>query len=264
MTQQAILNQYSKHAPHVQEMIDPMLSVGIAGIYYVRIYSDGSIINLANNAYWTDFYYKQLETGQYQHQHIADQLFTYSGVSLWALNEANPIWQDAKQYFGYHNGVMICENQANFRETIGFYSAEDDSIMNHFYVNQIDTLKKMKRYFTVQAHELIQQAEEERQLYQHSLLPPFELESESTVQPLDANPFQKSMCLIHKQTLQPIQLSPQRSKCLSYLMTGISAREIAVKMNLSAKTVEHYIEFLRKSLGCRTSKDLILSYANQV
>lgn len=73
-----------------------------------------------------------------------------------------------------------------------------------------------------------------------------------------------SVCLLHKNTLLPIHLSPQRSQCLLYLAQGKSIKEIASVMNLAPKTIEHYLELLRKELGCRSSKELIVAYADQL
>lgn len=260
------LYPYVKHASSVKDIITPMSTVGIAGLFYVRIYPNGTIINLANNADWSEFYFKQLETTRYQSKDINDQCFTYDGISLWTFNAANPIWQDAKQYFGYSNGVLICENHTHFREVIGFYSAEDEQRMNHFYVNQIDKLKKLKQSFIFQAQELIAQAESERQIWQHAVFPEYSLDlSETPGQNLNSSRVhQELLVVIHKETRTPIKLSPQRSRCLYYLLQGKSCQKIADTMQLSPKTVEHYLEILRKELGCSSSKELIIHYAHQI
>lgn len=70
--------------------------------------------------------------------------------------------------------------------------------------------------------------------------------------------------VIHKHLHMPIHLSPQQSKCLLLLMKGKSAKEIASKMKLSRRTIEHYIEKLRKQLGCGTTKELIAFYSEQL
>lgn len=256
------LSAYTKHAPSVREIIAPMHAVGVAGMFYVRIYNDGTIINLANNADWTDFYFKRLTQGQYLQQDIIDQFFTYSGVSLWALNEASPIWKDAKHYFGYSNGVSICEDYANFREVIGFYSSDDDQKMNHFYVNQIDTLKRMKQYFMLQSQEVIRLAEDERHAMHYAIFP--KIEPHFDAQSLDCFNKPQSIVLIHKDSGMPVNITPQRGKCLVHLLRGQSMQEIAANLQLSPKTVEHYLEMLRKELGCCSSKELILHYAHQI
>lgn len=70
--------------------------------------------------------------------------------------------------------------------------------------------------------------------------------------------------VIHKNSNLPIYLSSQRSQCLLHLLQGKSIKKIAFDMNLSFKTVEHYLEILRKELGCRSSKELIAHYCSQL
>lgn len=255
---------YIKHASSVGEIIAPVHSMGVSGIFYARIYPDGTIINLANNADWSAFYFKQLAIGQYQHQNIIDQLFNYSGVSLWALNEENPIWQDAKQYFGYSSGVSICEEHAKFREVVGFYSEQDEKKMNHFYINQIDTLKRMKRFFILQAEELINSAEKERQTLNQQVYPKLESLSESINLNNTSSQTEQTISVLHCNTGALIALPSQRGNCLVNLLQGKSIKEIATSMQLSPKTIEHYLAILRKELGCRSSKELILNYLQQV
>lgn len=70
--------------------------------------------------------------------------------------------------------------------------------------------------------------------------------------------------IIHKQSDIPIYLSRQQSICLALLMQGKTAKEIAIHMNLSFRTVQHYFERIRKILGCVSNKALIISYGDQV
>ncbi|MDF1758169.1 MAG: LuxR C-terminal-related transcriptional regulator [Legionellaceae bacterium] len=72
------------------------------------------------------------------------------------------------------------------------------------------------------------------------------------------------LCLIHKITGLPIHLPLQRSLCLLHYLSGKTIKSIAKEMQLSPRTVEHYIEILRKELGCRTSKELLLYYSHQI
>lgn len=68
----------------------------------------------------------------------------------------------------------------------------------------------------------------------------------------------------HRNTNHVMHLSPQRSQCLHYLMIGNSAKEIAQLMNLSPRTVQFYLGLLREELGCKSSKELIIHYYDQV
>lgn len=70
--------------------------------------------------------------------------------------------------------------------------------------------------------------------------------------------------LIHKDSKIPIFLAKQQSVCLVLLMQGKSAKEIALAMGLSHRTVQHYVERVRYILGCSSNKELIIAYGNQV
>lgn len=56
-------------------------------------------------------------------------------------------------------------------------------------------------------------------------------------------------------------LSPQQTKCLSLLIKGMSSKEIALEMQLSHRTIEHYILAMRAKLNCKNIKELIARYS---
>lgn len=70
--------------------------------------------------------------------------------------------------------------------------------------------------------------------------------------------------MLHRETKIPIYLSKQQSHCLVLLMQGKTAKDIAGKMNLSYRTVQHYFEWIRKILSCASNKELIIAYGDQV
>ena len=57
--------------------------------------------------------------------------------------------------------------------------------------------------------------------------------------------------------LKLAQLSNQQLECLYYLVTGKTIKKIAETMNLSARTVEHYLETVKSKLCCKTREELI-------
>jgi DNA-binding CsgD family transcriptional regulator len=73
-----------------------------------------------------------------------------------------------------------------------------------------------------------------------------------------------SLKVIHKNLNMPVYLSSQQSRCIMLLVKGKSAKEIALEMKLSRRTVEHYIERIRNQLGCSSTKEIIASYMNQL
>lgn len=61
----------------------------------------------------------------------------------------------------------------------------------------------------------------------------------------------------HRETRLPVRVSFQKSMCLRYLANGLSFKEIAREMNLSPRTVEHYVYAASKATGCRSTCELV-------
>jgi len=61
--------------------------------------------------------------------------------------------------------------------------------------------------------------------------------------------------LIYTQKRQ--ELTPRQIDCLIYLVKGMTIKQIAKELDLSPKTVEHYLEAIRKKLRCHSRYELI-------
>ena len=59
-------------------------------------------------------------------------------------------------------------------------------------------------------------------------------------------------------------LSPQQLKCFSLLVKGACIKQIATELNLTYRTVEHYLGHARAKLKCRSTKELIARYAGHI
>lgn len=53
------------------------------------------------------------------------------------------------------------------------------------------------------------------------------------------------------------KLSKKKLECLYYLVRGKTAREIASILNISPRTVEHYLEDIKFKWGCCSKSSLI-------
>ncbi len=51
---------------------------------------------------------------------------------------------------------------------------------------------------------------------------------------------------------EKILLSNRQTQCLEYLLQGYSTKEIAYKLQLSTRTVEEYLNYMKKKFNCRT------------
>ena len=56
---------------------------------------------------------------------------------------------------------------------------------------------------------------------------------------------------------KPKLLTDRQLDCLYYLVQGMTIRQIGEVMQLSARTVEHYLEAVKSKLQCKSRAELI-------
>lgn len=76
-------------------------------------------------------------------------------------------------------------------------------------------------------------------------------------------PDKKDRIFFHKSLHVPVELTPQQAVCLKLLAEGKSAKDIALSLSLSFRTVEAYLAKTMEIAGCTSSKELIALYHNQ-
>lgn len=64
---------------------------------------------------------------------------------------------------------------------------------------------------------------------------------------------------MNKQTPVKNALTARQAQCAEYLLKGKTAKEIALILNLSRRTVEYYIENIKSKFDCRSRAELILT-----
>jgi DNA-binding CsgD family transcriptional regulator len=58
-----------------------------------------------------------------------------------------------------------------------------------------------------------------------------------------------------------VKLTQQQASCFQWLLQGYTAKEIAQRMNLSYRTIQHYTAYIYERLGLENSRELISHYA---
>jgi DNA-binding CsgD family transcriptional regulator len=262
----------------------PLKLLGIEHFCYYKVYSDGTIIDFATHLAWTEFFYNKIYNLKYNPLEIVDHFYVQDGISLWEMNPHNKIWQDGKEYFNVGNGITLSlEKNEIFSETCCFWTHRDNYQINNFYLNNLDLLKIFVTYFKEKARHLLERAKTDRltipkiaevegtnftiknnrdldlqnqnQLHKQFIATLYPKKSNSINMDEDSTNLSKLLIT----SIDP-SLTPQQAKCVELLLSGKSVKCVSAKLNLSPRTVEHYLATVRKKYHCRNVKELIAYY----
>lgn len=171
-----------------------------------------------------------------------------------------PLMVSVGQQFGHNFGrnslhVVARENDCQHLYSLFFDLSEPDFL--HWVINNGGLLQDFIANYNFRAKDIILEAKQEEN---RIILPNFNPAAAVKNSGQDTAP----LTIIHHKNKLPIYLSSQQSRCLRLLMKGKSAKEIGQAMKLSHRTVEHYLDKIRKTLGCASNKELVVLYFDQL
>lgn len=250
----------------IQEISKPLHKLAVINFMHDITFGKGQITMLVSNEEIFLFYYRNqipmlctdnsgrtLSAGIYLNKILEEQHRDCSVLM--------PLMVRVGEQFGQNFGktslhIVTRENDCQHLYSL-FFDLEENEFL-HWVVNNGDFLKDFIDNYNHLANDIILEAKspENRIILPNS--PDLNLASKNKINKTDR------LSVFHKKNNLPIHLSSQQSKCLALLLKGKSAKEIALEMKLSYRTVEHYLERIRKLLGCSSNKELIVSYSDQL
>jgi DNA-binding CsgD family transcriptional regulator len=157
------------------------------------------------------------------------------------------------------NSVHVVARENDCQHLYSLFFDLDENDFLHWILNNGSLLQDFISQYNFAAKDVITEAKTEEN---RIILPTFK--GFATSMHLTDYENTTSLKLIHKGLHMPVHLSSQQAKCLLLLVKGKSAKEIALQMQLSHRTVEHYLEKIRRQLGCSSTKELVASYSDQL
>lgn len=250
----------------IQEFCKPYQKLALTNFMHDITFGKGQISMLVSNKEIFLFYKnnkipmlctddngRTLANGIYINKILEDQ---YKDCSI-----LMPLMVRVGQQFGLNLGknslhIVHRENDCQHLYSLFFDLSEPDFL--HWVINNGHLLNDLIGNYNVAANDVTLEAKAPEN---RIILPDFnQLKPKPKLNNQDAS----LLSVLHKDLNMPIFLSYQQSKCLQLLAQGKSAKEIAVEMKLSHRTVEHYLEKIRKTLGCASNKELLIFYLNQI
>lgn len=252
----------------VQHICAPFFeSTDLTYFNFVRIYNDHSRICLSNNQDWMKFVF--LHRDSYKLVFERQMTEAYSTCLVWDVMPdilEDELMKVAWNQFDIAHGITLIERYDEYVEFSYFATTPDNPMINHFYVNNLDVLRKFILFFKDKARKLITEMEHERFMLQGH--PLYWLEKANDFESPSAD---KNLVKIRHDALNNIKInryylggkfshiyfSGREAQCLALLLEGKSMKEVANLINISARTVEGYIEDAKRKMGCNYKSELL-------
>lgn len=223
---------------------------------YIKCYRDGTHLNLNTHCDWLEHVYRECFQ---KYDVFYKTIDTYdSGILLWSTIPDQSSFEGFKEHSQIGHGIVIIEKRPDICEFYNFASHIERPDLVNFYLNHLDLLWQHIYYFKDKAHRLIQKADHDRFILpkctqatpQDKLIQNFKYPQNSTPQPHIKRYYLRidrhETYLTHPEVL-----------CCHYLAKGQAIKEIAKRVKLSARTVEHHLEKAKERLNCTSKAELI-------
>jgi DNA-binding CsgD family transcriptional regulator len=227
-------------------------TLDLTGFAYVRVYRDGRVGWVTSDA---DHDRMLIDRGHLESDPLIDtaQLLR-EGQYLWFHDREFPgsesFYQDRRRVFSIDHGMVVVNHQKEYLETGCFSGCLAKRPLYNVFVRENGLFREFLHYFSQNLsplqQSLLQEGLQIEELKTKSRKPLQELkaeERESLAAALGCSEF--------------LKLSKRERECLHWLAESFAYEEIARKMGLSYRTVEHYLESAKVKLGADHRTEMI-------
>lgn len=241
----------------IDSLCQPLLQYGVNYFLYVKRYVDGSQLEISSHPNWSEYYYKHefYNIGPFKNiRRIYD-----SGKHFWfdRGDAFEKMYSVARESFNIDNGYTIVKKYSDCNEFFHFAGKAKNTGLINFYLNYNDVLERFILYFKDKYGDVINVAEKNKFIiqYHEEQKENTELNSHTRFQLLEiakTMPINRYFLCEHRNTY----LTSREVECVKWYITGKSAEEIAIILNISKRTVETHLEKVKKKLNCYKQSQL--------
>ena len=242
----------------VANLLTPLsMRYGVSQFTYGKFYENGKCILLSNYTRWVKHH---LDHGYTAPAPIPLSLLD-KPESFNLIPYDGPFHQarhDLVNIFNTGDGIdFIYKNDDNYEVICYAFPVDNHDGVNQI-LNNIDTFKHFSRYFMQEANTIIENADK------HKIDMPLNMRGIN---------FKNNIETINKATPTlpwenrneiSIKLSNRERQCAYLLMKGMTAKEIAIYLQLSSRTIEIYLHNLKSRLHCKNKTELIIKLTSML
>ncbi len=226
--------------------------LNLAYFNYSRIYPDGSFLGLMSSREYAQIFIENMHRAKILSPKPRANLKAETVISLWS-QRAEPWVMKALADLGIYHPIMFSEVGAEFTENFVFASKHDRALTIENYFNNLLTLQRFRDYFRSVADKIIAKADQlDNRIFLAQKHHPFDLED--FIEPFNPDAKDNTKFQIGKHN---VNLTAKQKECLDYLAKGLSAKEIALRMHISPRTVETHLEHIKIKLNVNFKSELL-------
>lgn len=242
------------------EICEPLKLLGVSNFSYAKITKDKKLFRIANHQGYTDLFYK-LEI--FNHPQNSRGLMTASAfqqekqTSLYVWNESNYSLSGLRRQVGMWNGANIYHTMEDYIEAWSFGGTLEDTFLPDLIINNMKLLNKYCAFFKSAAGDLIDISDRCKtiDIKFHDV--------DSCTMNLNQERRDKFNQLISTNRylislgINKFYLTAREIEQLSYKNQGLSAKEIARKLNISYRSVESSFDRIKNKSGLGSIKQIL-------
>lgn len=248
----------------IEEICDPLSSLGVKMFIYSRIFNGGERIYISSNGRWVEHYIThefQDEIDHWSH-YIPDDGIKYA---FWSEFKEDRVFNAVNKY-GMGNGVSIYEKHEDYVDFFDFAFDKDNTQAINFYLNNMHLFLKFVEYFKEKIFLILNFDDKKNMLIPKNFIffdkIPREKNLEARVPGIFSkkvlekfeNPYRKHTSILSNKELD----------CLDLFAKGNSIKSISRGLNLSPNSVRSYINISKMKLDLGTTKEMIKFYKEQI
>lgn len=238
----------------IQSICKPLFeNTEITAVFFRRIYRNDHALSFSTNPAKIEWHYvnkkykfarseicpteHRLKPGYY----LSDKL-DYCHPELLLLKK------EEQQYFSHYHNLIVMNSTSEYNEAFDFATSNSNSLINEWYLSNIDVLEKFISYFKSRITVFLQTPEK------FWVSPP-----EDFSQGLGEIRYHNDQALILDKDRAKTNvehycamLTPREKECLYWMFLGKTMPEIALILNISKRTVEKFITNIKEKFACNT------------
>ncbi len=250
----------------IEKMCEPLFNNFSLTVFgYSHFLNNGTYLDLCTHAQWQQHYIEQFASSSFITTYIKQVYERDTQYVLWNNSLDVPreekyarFIEDSCNHNIWH-GFTIYKKHETSVEAWHFATVKENYEIVNFYINRLDLLHHFILYFKDKAGKLIDTTDPDKLIVS---------EDRSSLNGSDKKPWVEKQIenFMHQTTVQRFSLNTNRgviiiskreAECMFHLSANKTVKEIARSMELSPRTVESYLDNVKKKSNCTNKSELV-------